>query len=353
MTAKHSLEAARASDDALLEEAVIWQSRLREPAGEALAAARAEAFQAWMAADQRHRQACKEAERLWAALDGPVAAVLAEKVRAQQVMARDSGLGMADKWGGNPAFRPARRSGGLVKRVAALAASLLVAVAAASLFYQDVVDALRGDLITAVGERAPRILADGSRVILNTDTVVALDLDGDRRRVELLRGEVWLEVSPDRARPFIVETPHGSVRVTGTRFDVRLEEDGAVVSLVEGRVELALPGAAAAKPPVVLAAGQQARLTHSGISAPMPFDATAVTAWVRGQFVFYDTPLAEVVAELNRYRTGRIVIADSELEALRVSGVFRTDDPDAALGVISDTLGVSATRLTDYLVLLY
>ena len=325
---------------------MIWQARLREPAGEA----RAEAFRAWLAADRRHRKACEEAECLWAALEAPVAALLAEEGIVQR---ETPGVGVAERRGRTGATLPARRPVGVVKHLTALAASLLIAGGGSFLFYQDAVDALRGDLVTAVGERAPRVLADGSRIALNTDTAVALDLDGASRRVEILHGEVWFEVASDKARPFIVETPHGRVRVTGTRFDVRLEENGAVVSLVEGRVELTLPGAAAAKPPVVLAAGQQARLTHSGISGPMPFDVTAVTAWVRGQFVFYDTPLVEVIAELNRYRTGRIVIADGGLEALRVSGVFKTDDPDAALDVISDTLGVRATRLTDYLVLLY
>ena len=82
-------------------------------------------------------------------------------------------------------------------------------------------------------------------------------------------------------------------------------------------------------------------------------DRTAVTAWLRGQFVFYDTPLSRVVAEINRYRPGRIVIAKDALRDLKVSGVFRTDDTGAALRAITDILPLRATHITGYLVVLH
>jgi transmembrane sensor len=77
-----------------------------------------------------------------------------------------------------------------------------------------------------------------------------------------------------------------------------------------------------------------------------------VTAWLRGQIVFFNTPLRAVIAELNRYRRGYIVIANGKLETLKISGVFATDDPNAALAAIAATLPVRIIRLTDYLVLL-
>jgi transmembrane sensor len=88
------------------------------------------------------------------------------------------------------------------------------------------------------------------------------------------------------------------------------------------------------------------------ISDPVSFDRTAVTAWLRGQFVFYNTPLAQVVETLNRYRRGHIVIVNEALNELAVSGIFRTDDPDAALEVMTNTLPIRQTRLTDYVVLI-
>ncbi len=124
-----------------------------------------------------------------------------------------------------------------------------------------------------------------------------------------------------------------------------------MVSLVSGGVSLrseAGPSGA----PFVLKAGQQARLSPAGISAPHPFDEIAVGAWRRGQIVFYETPLADVVAELNRNRPGRIVILDETLKRLRISGVFKTDAPDEVIAAIQETLPVRVQRLTDLLVLL-
>ena len=234
-------------------------------------------------------------------------------------------------------------------RVATIAACLLLLVAAGIVWHEEIAVGLESDYATAVGERVPITLADGSRIHLNTHSALAVDFGSAARYVRLLRGEAWFEVSSDAARPFTVETPQGSVRVTGTSFGVRRDDGAMLVKLTEGDVQLSLPGSAET---VGLAAGQQARLSAEGISDPVSFDRTAATAWLRGQMVFYDTPLAEVVASLNRYRPGRIVILDEELHRLKVSGVFTTDDPDAALTVIADTLPVGVTRLTRYLVLL-
>ena len=301
---------------------------------QALLAARQSDLDLWLRADPRHRRAFEETRRLWARLEQPVAQVLSEGPAAATFRFR---------WPRLPS---------LTWQKAALVACCLVLTAAGLVYHDEVVDRVRSDHMTAVGERAPLRLEDGSRLTLNSDSAVTLDLGPEVRQVRLLRGEAWFEVSPDGNRPFFVETPLGTVQVTGTSFNVRLEEESAVVSLAEGRVELTSGTGKAAGQTLSIAPGQEARLSDAGVSDPRTFDRTAVTAWLRGQMVFYDSPLAEVVAELNRYRTGRIVVADSDLEQLRVSGVFRVDDTDAALSVIADTLPVEVTRLTGYLVLL-
>ncbi len=211
----------------------------------------------------------------------------------------------------------------------------------------------QSDYITAVGEEAPIETGDGSRITLNTDSALAMDYSARERRVRLLKGEAWFNVASTDKRPFIVSTDAGAVRVTGTQFNVRLVDGGAFVSLDEGRVELRVPNNSRLEDsPIVLEPGQQAVLAGNRISAPAPFDRTAVTAWLRGQFVFYHTPLAEVVDTLNRHRRGHIVLTSKELSSLKVSGIFSTDDPDAALEVMASTLPIQQVRLTDYLVLI-
>ncbi|MBB89566.1 MAG: iron dicitrate transport regulator FecR [Magnetovibrio sp.] len=321
MTDDQDHSTPQSPDDAIFAQAVSWLTRLRERDTDAAA------FQAWLAADPRHEAAFAEAECLWGRLELP-----ARKLA-------DTEIGRT---------RTARRQRPL--RGLAAAAALMILLGAGLLWRDDIAVRLQSDHITSIGMRTPIDLADGSRITLNTDTAIAVDMADDGRHVRLFRGEAWFDVAPDAARPFTVGTPMGIVRVTGTRFNLRIADGKADVSLTEGRVNLtgSMPGEA-----LTLAPGESAQLTAAGVSPPKPFDRTAVTAWLRGQFVFYDTPLSSVVAEINRYSPGRIVIAKDALRDLKVSGVFRTDNPGAALRAITDTLPLSATHITGYLVVLH
>ena len=327
--------------DALLEEAAIWHARLLDAKSDpALAAACQTDFERWLAADPRHARAFEETQQLWTKLEEPVAQVLSEMETESKAETAVRGR----RWTLPRLWSP-------VFPNAALAACCALFLAIATVvYYDDAVDRLRSDHMAAVGERLPVELEDGSRVTLNSDSAITFDVDGDSRRVRLLRGEAWFEVAAEPDRPFVVETPLGSVRVTGTSFNLRLQEDRATVSLVEG--SLMLHPSDAESTELEILPSQQASLLPTGVSEATPFDETALMAWLRGQLVFYDTPLGDVVAELNRYRDGYILVVNSDLERLRVSGVFRTDDPNAALSVIANTLPVSVDRLTNYLVLL-
>ncbi len=328
MTDDQDHSAHQHPDDAAFAQAVSWLTRLRERNGDAAAeAALRDAFQAWLGADPRHEAAFAEAERLWGRLELPTRRLADAENRRLRAVRR---------------HRPLRSL--------AAAAGLIILLGTGLMWRDDIAVRLQSDYTTSIGGRTPVDLADGSRITLNTNTAIAVDMSDDVRHVRLLRGEAWFDVAPDAGRPFTVDTPMGAVRVTGTRFNLRIADGKTDVSLAEGRVNLTsnMPGEA-----LILAPGQSARLTAAGISHPEPFDRTAVTAWLRGQFVFYDTPLSSVVAEINRYRPGRIVIAKDALRDLKVSGVFRTDDTDAALRAITDTLPLGATRITGYLVVLH
>jgi len=318
----------------ILEEAAVWQARLREPG---LPAAERDAlwasFNAWLSRDARHRQAFEQMQALWGPLEDPVKQCLDAQTPTP---------------GHFSSPRPPARETWAQR---ALAACLVLALVGGVGWQQDWVTQWRGDYLTGVGQTRPWQLDDGSRITLNADSALAQDYTSEQRQVRLLKGEAWFDIAPADARPFIVATPLGRVRVTGTQFNLRLSQDKAIVSLAEGELVLS-SGAGDPEARVMLSPGQQAELSPQGITAPEAFDRTAVTAWLRGQFVFYDTPLAQVVATLNRHRPGRILIVDTALNELKVSGVFSIERPDAALEVITNTLPVQQTRLTDYLVLL-
>ena len=326
----------------ILEQAAIWLARWRdaEQSSSEKQIIRTELV-AWLQASPRHRQAMAEMDALWHVLGEPVTQLLHEEsCNESAAMAAPSSARMEQ----------ARSAAAWHWQRYAVAACLLLVMVSGIGWQQDWITHWQSDYITAVGEQAPVELDDGSTITLNTQSAIAVDYTGAERRVRLLKGEAWFDVTDDPQRPFIVATERGEVRVSGTQFNVRQNADAALVSLDLGRVELRSDDRQ--QQPVALVPGQQAKLTATGISAPNDFDRTAVTAWLRGQLVFYDIPLGEVVHALNRYRQGRILVTSDELDKLEVSGVFSITDPDAALALITDTLPVQQTRLTDYLVLL-
>lgn len=204
---------------------------------------------------------------------------------------------------------------------------------------------LRNDaVITAVGEQRTLTLEDGSRVHLNTATRVAVHFDEKIRRVELEKGEALFEVAKRPDWPFIVTAGQRRVRALGTAFIVRRDGENLAVTLVEGKITVASVPADGRPAPGeearVLNPGQ--RLTFAG-GRPAKLDRPpleAVTAWQRGQVALDNTPLAEAVAEMNRYSTTRLTIEDPKAAAIAVSGVFRAGDSADFAQVIARTYGL-------------
>lgn len=324
------MQNADQSDDGMADDAdamaAVWHARLREPTVSPQDRA---AFEHWLDSDPSHGRAYARAERLWRRLALPAA------IAHRSTEGRAQSASHPKTW--------------IAAGLAAALAAFCV-VGAWSLGLDDIALArLQADHATSVGTRSEIALGDGSRVVLDSDSAIAVDLSPRERHVTLLRGRARFEVRRDPGRPFRVETPSGSVTVTGTVFDVRLADDNALVSLETGRVEMrsnAEPAAA----PTVLAPGQEASLGPSGVSAPRRFDRTAQNAWLKDLIVFRDAPLSSVVAELDRYYPGRIVIMSEAAAVRKLSGAFSTRTPVRAMEAIGDIVPVEVTVLSDFLI---
>lgn len=178
------------------------------------------------------------------------------------------------------------------------------------------------------------MLPDGSLLELNTDTQATVALYPDRREVLLLAGEILFTVSPDAARPFIVQTGQAQVRVTGTRFNVRRDGDAVALAVEEGSVAFSA-GPWWNRTTRNLTAGYVLRhAPGEAVEAPHQENVAAITAWQRGRLVFRDTPLSQVVSELNRYLRDPLRIDDKRLSQLRVAGTLPIDEPEAVLAVL-------------------
>ena len=202
---------------------------------------------------------------------------------------------------------------------------------------------LFADYVTEVGEQRTVGLTDGSSVFLDADSAFSVKFSAHERRLSLLEGQAAFTVAHDTARPFIVEAGDGQTRAVGTVFDVDIRSDEVIVTVVEGVVAITTDQA---PDPVVARVDQRVHYLPRGRpSAPEAANADIETAWRRGKLIFNRRPLADVVADIERYRRGRIVLVGDGLRSLEVTGVFDLNDPEAILHTIEDTLPVRMTRL--------
>src|SRR6266404_5675232 len=196
---------------------------------------------------------------------------------------------------------------------------------------------------TRHGEQLTRRLADNSVVHLNTDSAVTIRYGKTERLVMLRSGQADFEVAHEPNRAFRVIAGLAEVVDLGTQFDVRLEHDSTVVTVVEGRVAVGPSNSSQNHPPrfVQLSADQQIRVTAGeGPATPVAVDARRTTAWLHRQIAFNHEPLERVAAEYNRYMSKPIEIATPALRSLQISGVFATDDPEAFIAFLRSLKGV-------------
>lgn len=181
--------------------------------------------------------------------------------------------------------------------------------------------------VTEIGERSTVPLADGSVVTLNTATAVHVAYEAAERKVRLLNGQALFAVAHGQPTPFRVYAGDKVVTAVGTVFDVRVEDEEVSVSVLEGavRVDSGSTLAAAAE---MLVAGQALMSRPDGAVSVKQVDVERLASWRSGLLSFEDTPLAEAVAEVNRYTHRPITLADPRLGEYRVSGTFRVGEPE-------------------------
>lgn len=198
---------------------------------------------------------------------------------------------------------------------------------------------------TRHGEQLRRVLADGSVLELNTDTAVTVSYSDKERRLVIERGQAGFEVAHNPQRPFRVFGGSAQIVAVGTKFDVYVQHDVTVVTVIEGKVAVGLSPLVPTSGMetrsnrslslVQVAANQQVRVSEDAWPAtPMAVDAQRTTAWLRRQIVFEHEPLERVAAEFNRYAPTPIEIVTPALRNLQVSGVFATDDPESFIAFL-------------------
>jgi transmembrane sensor len=283
--------------------------------------------------DDGHQRAYENCELAW-----ELAAELRNTPRLAALLAAADSLTAAQR----TATASAKPKWRVPLRPIGLAASVVAVGAVAWLFLNRAVTL---EYSTAVGEQHTVVLADGSSVLLNTDSLMRVEFSGQRRRIALLRGEALFSVSHDRSRPFEVRALQGVTTAVGTQFDVEITRAGAAVSVLEGTVTVGGAAMGASLPAVAVAAGSGVGYSQEGaVSALRPAEVDRIQGWRTQRMVFNDIPLDTALAEYNRYTRTPIVLSDPGLGSRHINGVFHIGDEAAFLSALDQGLHLKATR---------
>ena len=204
---------------------------------------------------------------------------------------------------------------------AAFGLAVITGLVATDYFFQP-----KSQLIeTPMGGQERLTLADGSRIELNTDSAVRIDLQHSQRAVELVRGEAYFQVKHDPEHPFVVQVAGRKIVDLGTKFAVRSTSRSFEIALLEGSVSLEAETGDAQSRAITLSPGDVAVATAGNVSVSKVSKRriTDRLAWQRGMIVFHNATLAYVAAEFNRYGGPQLSIASPEIAGLTINGRFK------------------------------
>ena len=317
-----------------------WARRL---ANGPLSPDEARAFNQWMAADPEHEARFQAAKALvrelkHVAASDAYADWIKPEERQESVLARFSAF-LARPFAAGPRW--------------ALAGLPVAAALALAVFVSLPRDASvpilppAETVATEIAEVRTVDLPDGSRVTIGAASSIDVAYADNERRVTLSAGEAFFEVEKDEARPFIVAAGNTLVRVLGTKFDVSLGTDAIDVAVSEGRVEVIRtePGVQRFDEDDikhVLIAGQKVTAPKRGQVRPVSqIDAGDVASWRRGELQWADTPIRDIIADLNRYSPNAVILEARGAGDLEYTLAVQADEVDEAVALIAASLDLN------------
>jgi len=284
---------------------------------------------AWLQEDDRHAEAYAGIQRTW-----ECAGHLAGDPELEALKAADLAAMRRPRW-----FRP--------QRMLAIAATLVAVVGAGHLANRFVQPPDPVSYATALGERTTETMPDGTAIVLNTSSKVEVRYSRNLRAVELEQGEAQFDVARDATRPFVVNAGEDTITALGTRFQVRREPDRTIVTLLEGSVAVARGDER-----YVLRPNERAVMSARMGIAIAAIDPVLATGWLDGWLRFRGAPLADVIADANRYSSLKLRLGDPRLAGVALSGNFHAGDNASIAEAASLILPVRMEQRSDEIVLL-
>lgn len=275
------------------DEAAAWHARMMEPTSDAEVAA----FEEWLEAAPTHAQAYDEIQSL-SSLGAKLPRQLLDESPA------------SSRWAFQPAF--------------GFAAAILIMFVAG--LWLDAPGAQPA--YAAVSNPGPSIrtvrLVDGTEIILDARTELAVAFEDDARQVRLSAGRARFIVASDETRPFSVSTPSATVTARGTIFDVTLSGDAASIFVVEGVVDVSAAESGTRIAATAVRPGEAVEVRGSRLSSTSVPHSEA--RWPVSRLAFDNASLASIVRMANREGDPDIALQDSEVGKLEITGVLDIRD---------------------------
>jgi transmembrane sensor len=234
-----------------------------------------------------------------------------------------------------------------------IAAALAVAAVLSALVTSFVLQPRDRTYSTQVGGHETVAFADGSRIELNTDTVLRTRMTTEQRVVWLKKGEAFFQVKHDPVHPFIVIAGDRRVTDLGTQFTVRRDAARLKVAVMQGRVWFDASNKQKPLQSALLMPGDVATATAGALSITKDSAHALATdlSWRHGVLVFKYARLADATAELNRYNRQKLVVADPAIAEMTIYGAFPTNNVELFSRVVRDVLGLQVRNKGEEIVI--
>lgn len=191
------------------------------------------------------------------------------------------------------------------------------------------------DLKTAVAETRTIRLEDGSQLVLGAKSAVNIDFNQQRRSIELLEGEIYIDVAKDLQRPLIVESEQAQFKALGTRFLVQQYPTHTQLDMLHSRVEV--QQLQTAERLAVIQQGQRISIDATGQMQRSAIEENQTQiAWQQGQIIAENLALSDLLHQLNLHSDAYLFYRTADLKALKINGIIdRHQDIEATLMLIA------------------
>lgn len=214
---------------------------------------------------------------------------------------------------------------------------------------------------TAIGGILTVQLSDGSQIVLNTNSRVAVEFTATERAIQLHRGEFHIDVAHDTSRPLRVFVGRRVVQAVGTAFTIRIDDDNRIELLVvDGKVRVSVAPSSLEAAAIIsddgelYTRGQRVVLDAASetLDTLEPKEIEVQLSWRNGNLIFDGESLGEAISKISRYTTVEFVFVDEDLQKVRVAGLFKAGDVSGFLASLRANFDISYEQVNANTILL-